>query len=210
MKEAFGSGVGACFPMNSQVTRRGDGAVSLSNLRVGDEILVSSESGTGLMYDPVIGFLHWSEETTHSFLNLKNETGGVLKIHKDHLLPVITKQSTPVYIRASDVKAGDQISMVWVDGSLVNSRVIDVYETLDLGLCCPLTMSGRIIVDSIACSCYSPPSNLLPMRISHAMCHTAMGPMRWSFAKSFVPAKREAGVHPYARMLMTAATGMIF
>ena len=190
--------------MKSVVTRRGDGIVPLSKLVVGDEILVSSDTGS-LMFDVVIGFLHWSDESTkHAFIELKNDTGGVLSIHRDHLLPV----NSGSYIRASEVKIGDTVSTVWIDGTLVNSSIIDIVPVSEQnGLCCPLTKSGRIIVDSVVCSCYSPPQNLI--NVSHNTCHTVMAPIRYTYTPA-TSVKNVNGVHPYAKFLMTLVSGMIF
>ena len=112
---------------------------------------------------------------------------------------------------ANDVNIGDKISILWMDGTIVDSPVTEICEGEEFGLCCPVTLSGLIIVDSVACSCYSPPTNLVPISISHGMCHAVMAPLRLRYAfgqSSKAPAP--VGIHPYARLLMTAATGAIF
>ena len=201
--QAFSGDIYACFPMNSMVTRRGDGIIPLSDLRVGDEIITPSIDGS-LKFEPVIAFLHWSEETKHSYLRISH-SNGVLTIHKHHFIPSSTQ-----YVQANDLNIGDRISALWMDGTLTESTITDISEVEETGLCCPVTMSGTLLVDSVSCSCYSPPAEFLPVHVSHSMCHSVMAPVRFNYSWSKPKGKPEPGVHPYAKLLMTAVTGALF
>jgi hypothetical protein len=208
--EAFGGGSTACFPMTSLVTRKEDGIVALSQLRVGDEILVPS--GENVAYDPVIGFLHWDDITYTDFIVVS--CGEVaLRIHRDHLLPVI-RGSRDLFVRASEVKEDDSVQSLWIDGTLSPLKVTSLGSYTEKGLCCPLTMSGKIIVDSVACSCYSSPRGLLPINLTHSLCHASMAPLRAKYMftndSSTKKVEQTNGIHPYAKALMTAVTGMVF
>ena len=210
--EAFGGGLGgaACFPMNSVITRKSDGIVPLSKLRIGDQVLVPSESG--IRFESVIGFLHWDENTRHAFVHLQFGSGS-LTIHRDHLVPIM-HQGKSTFTKACDVKVGDNLKSLWIDGSFSDCAVTEVSEVEETGLCCPLTTTGMIIVDSVVCSCYSSPTGLLPMNLSHNVCHLSMAPLRVQYATGLCnnakDAKPKSGIHPYANALLTAVTGMVF
>lgn len=197
--------------MSSVVNRR-DGATSLSNLRVGDEVLCETSEGA-LQYDRVIGFLHWVDDADFAYLRLEYGDGSYLTVHKDHYVSVQPHDTAATFdhIQANDVNVGDLIKTVWIDGTLSESRVRSITEVQASGLCCPVTMGGTIIVDSVSCSCYSPPSGILPMRVSHGLCHAALAPMRWAHKDTVAESpKTRPGVHPYARFLMTLVTGAYF
>jgi len=217
--EAFEGGY-SCFPMGSVVNRRSDGKIPLYKLRIGDEVLVSSDEGL-LKYDEVIAFLHWSKDKKYTFLRLSyGDSGNSLTIHKDHYIPVQSSSLSRSFISANDVNIGDQIQSIWIDGTLIDTPITCISEVEEQGLCCPLTLSGRIIVDGVDCSCYSPPSGFLPFNVSHQMCHLVMGPVRlhyqWNRDKLLTKehglpsCTKNEGLHPYARLLMTAVTGVIF
>ena len=216
--DAYAADGYSCFPMNSTVSRKGDGQVPLSKLRVGDEVLVTSDEGT-VFYDPVIAFLHWETESKHSFLRIEHGN-GVLTIHKDHYVPSISRTSDSIlqFLPANDLNVADQLNSVWIDGTVRTSAIVSISEVEEVGLCCPVTYSGRIIVDSVDCSCYSPPSGFLPWKISHEACHLVMAPVRLNFQwnrEKLIKIQEsknppEPGLHPYARLLMTAVTGVLF
>ncbi len=214
--DAYAADGYSCFPMNSTVSRKGDGLVTLDRINIGDEVLVASDEGT-VQYDPVIGFLHWENETKHLFLRIQHND-GTLTIHKDHFIPCSSPPDAPVdFMRSNDLNVGDSVRTLWIDGTVKSSTITSISEIEEVGLICPITMSGRIIVDSVDCSCYSPPSGFLPWNISHAACHFVMAPVRLNYQwnkdkliKSKQPDVPEPGLHPYARILMTAVTGVLF
>jgi hypothetical protein len=211
--EAYGGGLMgglACFPMTSTVTRRADGKIPLSKLREGDEILVSS--GSEIHFDTVIGFLHFEESVSASFLSI-SFGNGALYIHRDHLLPVTRADASSGFARASSVVPGDSLNTLWIDGSLVPTRVVSIDEVSGTGLCCPVTTCGTIIVDSVECSCYSAPSGLFAFSVSHGLCHASMAPLRFYFSLKKDASRKwkpESGVHPYAKLLMSLGTGASF
>jgi hypothetical protein len=211
--EAYGGGLfgkTACFPMNSVVTRRGDGIIPLCKLRVGDEILAPSSEG--VFFDSVVGFLHWDETSKVSFVSLRFGNGR-LTIHPDHLVPVRDDKQENRTIRASEVREGFSLESLWIDGSLGCTSVTEVETIEAIGLCCPVTKSGMIIVDSVSCSCYSVPRGIVPFQIGHGMCHALMAPLRLSYELSRSKLQNEKpshGINPYAKLLMSAATGVIF
>jgi len=215
--DAYAADGYSCFPMNSTVSRKGDGMISLDKLRVGDEVLVASDDGS-VSYDPVIAFLHWETESRFLFLRISH-SDGTLTIHKDHYLPAATAQvSDHQFLRANDLNIGDSLRTLWIDGTVRTSAISSISEVEETGLCCPVTMSGRIIVDSVDCSCYSPPAGFLPWNISHTTCHFVMAPVRlnyqWNKEKLIKSSKQSgspaSGLHPYASALMTAVTGVLF
>lgn len=211
--EAYSGSFGgfACFPMNSMVTRRRDGRIPLAELQEGDEILVSTESG--IMYDTVIGFLHYDPTVIAEFLSISFGTGNVV-IHRDHLIQVVRGgDGHPRYVKASDVRKEDHVRAVWIDGSLSPVKVTKIELVSETGLCCPVTMGGTIIVDQVACSCYSAPSGFLAFTVGHGLCHASMAPLRLHYqlkTAKVSQGKPVAGLHPYAKLLMTVATGASF
>jgi hypothetical protein len=211
--EAYAGGMlggAACFPLHSVVTRREDGIIPLSKLRIGDEILVPTDSGVG--FDSVIGFLHRDETTAVRFLSV-GFGAGKLNIHPDHLVPVIIDGGSKRFKKASELIVSDRIESLWIDGSVVVTEVQSLDSFEDRGLVCPVTRSGLIIVDSVVCSCYSVPTGIVPFAISHGMCHALMAPLRLSYDINMSRMKGEkpvTGINSYAKMLMSLATGVIF
>lgn len=211
--EAYAGGMlggAACFPLHSAVTRREDGIIPLSKLRIGDEILVPTEAGVG--FDSVIGFLHRDETASVRFLSV-GFGAGKLNIHPDHLVPVTTDEVSRRFKKASELIIGDRIESLWIDGSVVISDIQSIDSFQDTGLICPVTRSGMIIVDSVVCSCYSVPAVIVPFPISHGMCHALMAPMRLTYDMNMSKMKGEkpvTGINSYAKMLMSLATGVVF
>ena len=208
VKEAFDGGIGdtACFPMSSVVTRKTDGIVPLSELRTGDEVLVPSESG--LKFDSVVGFLHWTENVKSDYIRLVCGE-STLRIHRSHMMP-IKRRDESTFATASEVRVGDIVETLWIDGSLTESFVSSSTVVEESGLCCPVTESGLIIVDSVVCSCYAAPNHFkfLPSNMQHSASHALMAPMRLRFTND--RKKPQQGIHPYAKLLMTAASGAVF
>ncbi len=210
--EAYaGLGTFACFPMSSTVIRRRDGKIPLSKLQVGDEILVAGDNG--IAFDSVIGFLHYDKKVVAKFLSIAF-TGGKVVIHRDHLIPVSRgDEGKTRYVKAADVREGDLVRSVWIDGSLLPVKVTMIEEVSETGLSCPVTMGGTIIVDSVACSCYSAPSGFFAFSVGHGLCHASMAPLRLHYRMAQAKGsegKPVSGIHPYAKLLMSMATGTSF
>jgi hypothetical protein len=188
--------------MDSVVYRRESGSTSLRNLEIGEEVLVPSEASGSLVYDKVISFLHWEADGEYKFLRISHTLGGSVTLHPDHLVSVGSG-----YKPAASVTPGDSIRAMWIDGSLEPASVTAVEEVSAAGLCCPLTVSGRILVDSVDCSCYSPPTGQLAVPLTHSLCHLAVAPLRIQHSLGRGQTKPPSGIHPYGRALLAMVTG---
>jgi hypothetical protein len=137
-----GVGVGACFSESSTVEVRNKGNVSIKELRIGDQVLVSAD-----MYEPVYSFGHYHQTVEAQFLKiLTSSSMPPLEITKDHMLFV---NGRPV--PASLVKVGDQLSLT-EPGKTVTVEGIEAVSRK--GAYAPFTPSGTIAVNGILASTF--------------------------------------------------------
>jgi hypothetical protein len=154
-------------------------------------------------YDQVISFLNRSPYTRGSFVTIDTDCGQKLTLTPTHLLSVSTTQSAAdaQMIFADEVRTGHYLQCIVGDGAM-NTSMCNVTNisaaNLHSGVYSPLTMSGVIVVDGVAASCYGRVA-------SHRMAHAAMFPIRTAFtARKLLGRERyewssdlEYGEHPY-------------
>eukprot|EP00928_Gymnodinium_smaydae_P053704 TRINITY_DN3762_c0_g1_i1.p1 TRINITY_DN3762_c0_g1~~TRINITY_DN3762_c0_g1_i1.p1 ORF type:complete len:450 (+),score=69.16 TRINITY_DN3762_c0_g1_i1:53-1351(+) len=159
----------ACFPGRAEVRVRGRGRVPLALLDIGDEVLVHHRS-LGLVFEPVIGFLHALPSAAGVFLNVRHEL-GTLRVSRKHLLFVVVGQDGRRGGRLAErLKPGDQLLFGGTDGSSTDafepirqSRVLSLDVERDdigdivtpFGMYAPLLAAGTIIVDDVIASNYA-------------------------------------------------------
>eukprot|EP00928_Gymnodinium_smaydae_P039874 TRINITY_DN2714_c0_g3_i1.p1 TRINITY_DN2714_c0_g3~~TRINITY_DN2714_c0_g3_i1.p1 ORF type:complete len:457 (+),score=77.10 TRINITY_DN2714_c0_g3_i1:120-1373(+) len=170
---------GACFPGDSSVNVEGRGAVPLSELEIGDPVLVQRSSGE-LMFEPLLGFLH-STKGPSRFISIQH-AGGELRASANHLIFVADGTSKI----ASQISVGDEVLAV-ADGSSEKptpSTVLSVSVVSgEAGMIAPLTMTGSIIVDSTVASAY--PTHSTSVSIPHGVIHALFFPVRLLARASF-------------------------
>ena len=148
-----GGGGTSCIARDQEVFVKNQGKTSMSNLKIGDEVL-THQGFRGFM-----GYIH--EGSFQPTLIIKTGSGSVVELTEDHLI-----KTGNSYVHAKYVKVGDQLSSGEV--SEITSGTSFVVS--------PLTRSGTIIVNNVVLSCYA---NVL----SHNVANFALAPLRANFMK---------------------------
>merc|ERR1711957_44271 len=145
-----------CFPMSATVRVRATGtdapmASSMSSLRVGDEVLVSSHEGS-TSFEPVLGFLHTIRDMQADIMCVTHENGE-FRATSTHL--VFTGANSQKEV--GRLQAGDRLLSV-SGQQLMSSRVLATRQCSAVGLVSPLTASGTVVVDNVVASIYAAPT----------------------------------------------------
>jgi len=190
---------GGCFPASATVQERSLGAMRIADVRVGHEL---ASGQLPAHFSRVVAMLHRSEEAVVDCIRVSLKNGSQLCATPEHLIRVRRKRRVaelecsagaleagaivlaavaPSRLRPleaawgwlpiEDIRLGDEVAAVGGDVSAVEL----VERTSCLGMYAPLTLDSMLIVDGVLCSCFAPP---VAWRISHAMCHAAMLPLR--------------------------------
>jgi Hint module len=128
---------GFCLSGKNTVEIKGKGTTFISQLNIGDEVLVSAGK-----YESVYSFGHRHESTDAEYLQL---LPSHLEISMDHMIKIGAN-----YIPASAVKIGDELETA--NGELVIVETIT--RIVRKGVYAPFTMSGTIVVSNIRVSSY--------------------------------------------------------
>jgi len=133
-----------CFPADATV-RLADGATkTMAELQLGDAVLDASGA-----YSTVYFFGHADKDGAAPYVDLTLASGYKLSLTPDHYLVLDGK-----HVYAKDVAVGDELPY-FDDGAFKTSSVSAISETTKSGLFNPYTLSGSIVVDSVAASCHS-------------------------------------------------------
>lgn len=103
---------GGCFPGTATV-RTPAGPVPLSEIRVGDLVQTGPEGP----FSPVLMFLDRHPEGVRQFVQIHTQSGRVLELTPQHLLPVfdpVPEHLTNSYRRRTEIFAADvEVSFTW-------------------------------------------------------------------------------------------------
>lgn len=156
-------GLMECFPGSATVTLQ-DGTVrAMRDLRVGDQVAVSSPTsaaGGPVAFEPVLSLSHADPKALASFLTLTLEgTSKNITLTPGHLVHVQKSggigQSWANPVEASRIEPGDRL-LVHEGDRLEPRRVAAVERAVEReGLFNPHTQSGTIVVDGVLASCYT-------------------------------------------------------
>lgn len=169
-----------CFPATARVCRD-DGAILLmSDVRIGDLLLVAD--GT---YSPVWTFLvHQQQGSFIDYLRISTNR-STLQITRSHLILMHRQGHTgpPRYLQASRLRPGDHIFLLRADAKETRqeTEVVEVIDTVKRSdAYAPLTEAGTLVVDDVIVSCYGAYEH-------HSLIHAAMQPFRmWNKMKSYL------------------------
>ena len=213
----FCEGEFSCFAGSSTVVTRGGRRISMSDLKVGDEVLTAAESTDGemteLTYAPVIAFLDRDVEQSAEFVEIVTAAARKLTLTPSHLIYVADNSSnTPRMIFAADAKIGYFVFAVGDENAakmatrdeIVSMRVVELSE----GVYAPLTTSGTIVVDGITCSCYAEFSShriahlaMLPLRVYHNIKSALLASSSDEGSSDLAECNVDHGIHWYAWLL---------
>lgn len=131
-----------CFDSETQVLTKDDGLKKMSEVKVGDLILIAPET-----YTPVTGWFHRDESMKAIFLNFK-VAGTQLKMSQYHIVmtypecdtqTALTSSSSPDHpTLAKDVKVGDCVQIFdSVTGVVTVAPVTEITEEVVTGVYAP-------------------------------------------------------------------------
>lgn len=159
-----------CFPADALVELDDGKRVKMRNLRLNDKVMVVNKNNTK-GFSQVLAFAHENPSDVvpyHKISGMLITSGGDVQgfecfASAKHFVRTRKKgNSTWRYARAETVAAADEVlvSEAWVDGDHDNEKfatatVTAVAVRLAIGLFCPLTATGTIVVDGMAASCYA-------------------------------------------------------
>ena len=126
-----------CFSSETTVEVEGQGTTPMSELRIGDKVLVPSGK-----YDTVYSFGHRHETVDAMFLQFAPTR---LEVSRDHMVKIGDR-----YIPASAVRVGDVLETA----TGVTVTIESIQTVMRQGVYAPFTMSGDIVVSNIKASNY--------------------------------------------------------
>ena len=177
----------------------------LSDLQIGDEVVVVDTATGDLSFSPVITFLDRDPKEKRQFYVITTETGQKLTLTPTHLVystsgnEVIEDDLTSFEaVYAKDIQEGDLLLVQTSRGQVRPARVSTVEMRVLTGVYAPLTSMGNLVVDNIVASCYA-------VVDSQWVAHTAFAPLR--LLNSIWPQNNKVieGVHWYANSLYSLA-----
>lgn len=145
-----------CFPQTSIVIKDTIGAVPMTELQVGDKILVEARGGS-LVYEDVYMIPHGELGRVAVFMKICTKSQKCVLLSPDHWIPTQAKKGVaPTALKESKkVKIGDKVKVLAGNGSMVWEYVSSVDAEYATGLYSPYTLSGLLVVDGILVSSHS-------------------------------------------------------
>jgi len=171
-----GQNAAKCFPGRSFVITENGLRKSLSNLTIGERVLVINKENK-LIYESIDGFIHLKRNDLFHFLliNIKfddyKNTTTSLFISPNHLIFLANDTQLKSAIFAGQLRLGDHIKYFYKN-QLISAKIENIYLTKEEGYYAPLTPSGTIIIDNVLVSNYATVSN-------HHLAHYVMQVYRW-------------------------------
>eukprot|EP00547_Thalassionema_nitzschioides_P011086 CAMPEP_0194260622 /NCGR_PEP_ID=MMETSP0158-20130606/45602_1 /TAXON_ID=33649 /ORGANISM="Thalassionema nitzschioides, Strain L26-B" /LENGTH=886 /DNA_ID=CAMNT_0039000717 /DNA_START=39 /DNA_END=2698 /DNA_ORIENTATION=- len=140
----MGGGFGLCFSGSSTVQVRDKGAVTLSDLSLGDMVQVAADG----RFEAVYSFGHKAPDMSAAFLQISTGSSRTpLEISADHMVLLGSGRQVP----ASMIKKGDYLVSPTSPENVVVTSVKTVQRK---GVFAPFTPSGTIVVNDIVASNY--------------------------------------------------------
>ena len=159
----------SCFPGRSQVTLPNGRLKQLSQLRIGDLVMVNQKHA----YEPILTFIHVNKQQLFSYLAMDiystlSNTSSTLFVSSNHL---IFDYDSGEARFAGKFRVGDRLQFIQ-NNRITLGEIKNIELRQEQGYYAPLTPSGTIVIDGIVASNYASVSN-------HALAHRAMGLYRW-------------------------------
>jgi hypothetical protein len=165
-----------CFPGRSVVRTENGLTKSLSNLTIGERVLVRNKENQ-LIYEPIEGFIHSKRQGLFDFLLIhlkfddQQTTRTSLFISPNHLIFLANDTELKSAIFAGQLRRNDRINY-FHKNRLISAIIENIYLTKEEGYYAPLTPSGTIIIDNVLVSNYATVNN-------HHLAHNVMQIYRW-------------------------------
>mmetsp|Transcript_117813 Transcript_117813/g.293807 ORF Transcript_117813/g.293807 Transcript_117813/m.293807 type:complete len:262 (+) Transcript_117813:446-1231(+) len=185
-----------CFPGDTVVVLADGTDVLISELSIGDNIVVPSACGSKT--SEVYAFGHRDPDASAVFCVLDTDSGHSVALSAEHLIHIEGKGMIP----AGDVAVGNIVLVVMPGAKTttpaVRARVTGAREEKRAGIFAPMTLEGSLFANGVAVSCYA-------VLHHHALFHLAMAPVRALYRISkttatlahALPSFRLKGAHIY-------------
>lgn len=200
--------ISLCFPAGATIMTP-QGAKRMEHLKVGDTVRVVTTEGQ-LAWSQVCGWAHREPNATATYLRLTTSHRQLI-VSADHLVATVAGANIS-FVPAKEIKVGHS-TLLECDNTpqgtagVWGNRVTGVDAVHAQGVFAPLTLTGTVVVDGVAASCYAATK-------SHTLAHAAMKPVRagWrhnpeksAMAAENSTAKHVPGSHRYVDMLAHVA-----
>ena len=174
----------------------------MSALRAGDVVQVADPVTLRSTYEPVLFFQHVERTALGRFVRARMDDGRELLATSTHVL-FVSRGDVAQDVQMRDVRVGDVLFMVRAGDAEAkpSTRVVAVDVVHRVGVFCPQTATGTLVVDGVLASCYAHRAHyakhaaMMPMLVVARAARTVLGRAR------DVP---EDGLHPYLRVLAAA------
>jgi len=190
-----------CFSGESLVTLATGKTLPMRLLRVGDVVQVVDPVTLRVAYEPVLFFQHVERIALGEFVRARMGDGRELLTTPHHVVFVSRDSLAAQDVQMRDVRVGDALFSVGEHEATPSARVVAVDVVRRVGIFCPQTATGTIVVDGVLASCYA-------LRAHYAK-HAAMMPMLLvarAVRRVLGPARDlpEDGLHPYLHVAAAA------
>jgi len=131
-----------CFSGDNTVTVENVGAVEMSDLSIGDMVLVGENQ-----YEPIYSFGHKNDNASAEYIKISTDvTKNPIKLSAAHMISIEGDR----YVPASSVKKGDMIQLATGESATVKNTKTVTRE----GAYAPFTRSGKLVVNDVVVSNY--------------------------------------------------------
>lgn len=173
----------SCFPSLSFVQTKFGTQKLISDLIIGDEVLVFDSEGK-LNYEKVFLISHANKKEIATYIGISTKLGKILSISPNHLLPIGRLNKN---VPAKQASVGETIFLV-KDGAIISDIIESItYQKLK-GAFCPITMNGSIVVNGVAASCFT-------TFLNPSLAQTLLCPFKVMF--SYMPTSIYNAIVPY-------------
>ncbi|CAG8538857.1 45423_t:CDS:2 [Gigaspora margarita] len=185
-----------CFKLDTKVMLRNKKILSMSLVRVGDQVCCGTIDGQ-LKFSKVYSIAHRSFEIKTEFLKVEFETIDGIRKGSLYLTPEHHIFVNNNFDYAKNLKRFHKIQVL-IGTRLFQAYVMNCSREYHNGYVTIFTRSGTIIADDVLCSCYAicpPHQNLI---------HYTLLPLRLfeKFGESTIIGSNDEEIHPYLYYLM--------
>ncbi|CAF1429947.1 unnamed protein product [Rotaria sp. Silwood1] len=159
----------SCFPGSSQIAADDGTLKALSDISIGDRVLVNENN----VYEPIIAFIHGEREGLFEFLVIDihstvSNMSSTMFVSANHLIFDFKSRKARF---AGTFRVGDQVQFI-ENAQIIPGEIVSIRLSKQKGFYAPLTPSGTIVVNGVLASNYATVSN-------HDFAHNMMSIYRW-------------------------------
>lgn len=148
-----------CFPGSALATLESGKEVPMSELKIGDKVLVVDSTTGATTFSDIYFFGHRNPEIVSNFYTVTTESGVSLQLSPEHYMYVSESGCNDPITKATTLSPKlAKIGMgAWTKTSegMKCSPIVDIRQGEEKGLYNPFTLNGSIIVNNVYASSYS-------------------------------------------------------